>query len=421
MLFRSVNTSINFALNAHATLETFDDRNEGSKDPQMLTDGNINGNFNMTVWGEDNATATLELLEPVDIEDIDEVLIKYVNDITYAKGFNVQFSKDGTNYETVYSRADGSYADPVEVKINKNAYTQGDVNFVKVNFTKKSAGYGYQIREIAVLGSKDSYLPANPVGLAVSSNAGGSITVNFSGALGSTSMYNVYVDNQIVGLHLLTPGSYTYNHIDGGLHTVKVTAIKDNIESKGVTAKLTIEDPAPPVTEPDYEDDPDDPLYTRPTTTAKPTTTVAPTTKQGGESTVPSGDTTKAPETAAPTKAPGKPTVKPTDKCKPVPPAKVKVKKATKKKSAKKLTVKIKKLSGVKGYEVRVYKSKKNAKKNKKVIYKKLINKNKAKLVIKSKKLRRKKKLFVRVRARKFDCGKYVFGALSKPKKVKIK
>ena len=416
-----VNTSINFALNAHATLETFDDRNEGSKDPQMLTDGNINGNFNMTVWGEDNATATLELLEPVDIEDIDEVLIKYVNDITYAKGFNVQFSKDGTNYETVYSRADGSYADPVEVKINKNAYTQGDVNFVKVNFTKKSAGYGYQIREIAVLGSKDSYLPANPVGLAVSSNAGGSITVNFSGALGSTSMYNVYVDNQIVGLHLLTPGSYTYNHIDGGLHTVKVTAIKDNIESKGVTAKLTIEDPAPPVTEPDYEDDPDDPLYTRPTTTAKPTTTVAPTTKQGGESTVPSGDTTKAPETAAPTKAPGKPTVKPTDKCKPVPPAKVKVKKATKKKSAKKLTVKIKKLSGVKGYEVRVYKSKKNAKKNKKVIYKKLINKNKAKLVIKSKKLRRKKKLFVRVRARKFDCGKYVFGALSKPKKVKIK
>ena len=97
------------------------------------------------------------------------------------------------------------------------------------------------------------------------------------------------------------------------------------------------------------------------------------------------------------------------------------MKKALKKKSAKKLTVKIKKLSGVKGYEIRVYKSKKNAKKNKKAIVKKIINKNKAKLVIKSKKLKRKKKLYARVRAKKIDCGQTVFGAWSKPKKVKIK
>lgn len=416
-----VNTSLNFALHAKATLETFDTRNEGSKDPQMLTDGNINGNFNMTVWGQDEATATLELQEPVSIDDIDEMLIKYVNDLTYAKGFNVQFSKDGTNYQTVYERTNGGYADPDEFKINKDAYTQGDVNFVKVNFTQRGGAYGYQIREIAVLGSKDSYLPANPVGLALSSNAGGSITVDFSSALGASSMYNIYVDNQIVGLHLLSAGSYTYNHLDGGQHTVKVTAIKDNIESKGVTAKITIENPAPPETDADYEDDPDDPVYTKPTTKPRPTTTVEPTTKQGGETTVPSGETTKTPETAAPTAAPGKITVAPTGKCKPVPPAKVKVKKATKKKSAKKLTVKIKKLSGVKGYEIRVYKSKKNAKKNKKAIVKKIINKNKAKLVIKSKKLKRKKKLFARVRAKKIDCGQTVFGAWSKPKKVKIK
>ena len=416
------NTALNYALGAHATLETFDERNEGSKDPKMLTDGNINGNFNMTVWGEDNATATLELLEPVDIDDINEVLIKYVNDITYAKGFNVQFSKDGTNYETVYSTNNCEYADPVEVKIDKGAYTQGDVNYVKVNFTQKSAGYGYQIREIAVLGDPDAYLPANPEGLSLSSTEGGSITVNFTSVLGSTATYNVYVDDQLVGLHLPSAGSYIFKHLDGGKHTVKVTAVQNNIESKGVTGKITIADPAPYETEADYDDDPDDPIVTRPTTTPKPTTTEAPTNIPGGDTTTvaPTDQPTQEP-TAKPTQAPGKQTVAPTAQCKPVPPAKVKVKKALKKKSAKKLTVKIKKLSGVKGYEVRVYKSKKNAKKNKKAIVKKFINKNKAKLVIKSKKLKGKKKLFARVRAKKIDCGQTVFGAWSKPKKVKIK
>ena len=104
-----------------------------------------------------------------------------------------------------------------------------------------------------------------------------------------------------------------------------------------------------------------------------------------------------------------------------MPPSKVKIKKAIKKKSAKKIKVTIKKLSGVRGYQVRIYKTKKNAKKNKKFIVTKYIGKNKAKLVIKSKKLKGKKKLFARVRAKKFDCNQYVFGAWSNPKKVKIK
>lgn len=102
-------------------------------------------------------------------------------------------------------------------------------------------------------------------------------------------------------------------------------------------------------------------------------------------------------------------------------PSKVKVKKAYKKKSAKKLTVKIKKKRGVKGYQIFVYKTKKNAKKKKKVLFKKFISKNKAKLIIKSKKFKNKKKLYVRVRAFKLDGNKKIYGPLSKVKKVKIK
>lgn len=99
----------------------------------------------------------------------------------------------------------------------------------------------------------------------------------------------------------------------------------------------------------------------------------------------------------------------------------VKIKKATKKKSAKKLTIKIKKTVDAKGYYVMVYKTKKNAKKNKKAIFKKYIKKNKATLVIKSKKLANKKVLFVRVKAYIKVNDEVVFGKPSKIKKVKIK
>lgn len=102
--------------------------------------------------------------------------------------------------------------------------------------------------------------------------------------------------------------------------------------------------------------------------------------------------------------------------------AKVKVKKATKKKSTKKLVIKIKKVKGAKGYQVKVYTKKKNAKKNKKAIVKKTFKKNKKKLIVKNKKLQNKKKLFVKVRAYKLKAnGKKKFGKWSKVKRVKIK
>ncbi len=101
--------------------------------------------------------------------------------------------------------------------------------------------------------------------------------------------------------------------------------------------------------------------------------------------------------------------------------AKVKVKSATKKKSAKKLVLKVNKISGAKGYQVKVYKTSKNAKKNKKAILTKTIKKNTAKLTVSSKKLKKQKKLYVRVRAYKLDGKSKKYGAWSKVKKAKIK
>jgi len=68
-----------------------------------------------------------------------------------------------------------------------------------------------------------------------------------------------------------------------------------------------------------------------------------------------------------------------------------------------------------------VFKSKAKAKAVGKAIVKKFIKKNTAKLTIKSSKLKKKKKIFVRVRAYLVKSGARVFGDWSNVKKVKVK
>ncbi len=97
-------------------------------------------------------------------------------------------------------------------------------------------------------------------------------------------------------------------------------------------------------------------------------------------------------------------------------PAKAVIKKIYKKKYAsKKIKMSMKKTKGALGYQVVVFKSKKNAKKLVKPIYQKVFSKTK--FTLKSKKFKKKKKLYVRARA--FNHTKA--GKWSKIKRVKIK
>lgn len=102
-------------------------------------------------------------------------------------------------------------------------------------------------------------------------------------------------------------------------------------------------------------------------------------------------------------------------------PGKVTIKKVGKKKlSAKKLKVTLKAVSGAKGYQISVYKNKKNANKHIKAIVTKYTTK--VKYTIKSKKLKKKKKLFVGARAFNLAIdGAKQFGPWAKIKKVKVK
>ncbi|MCR5429898.1 MAG: hypothetical protein K6E58_01515 [Eubacterium sp.] len=154
---------------------------------------------------------------------------------------------------------------------------------------------------------------------------------------------------------------------------------------------------------------------TTPTTEAPTTeepTTEAPTTET---------PTTEAPTTAKPTAAPT--TTKSSEvstTTKTAKPGRATVKKAVKKKkSAKKIKVTLKKVKGAVGYQVAVYKSKKNAKKNKKALVKKYYKK--LKFTVKSKKFKNKKTLWVKARAFALNGNAKKFGTWSKPKKTKKK
>lgn len=98
---------------------------------------------------------------------------------------------------------------------------------------------------------------------------------------------------------------------------------------------------------------------------------------------------------------------------------KAKVKQATKNKASKKAKLILSKVKYAKGYQIAIYKTKTNAKKNKKAIVKKMVKKTKVN--INSNKLKNKKKLYVRVRAYKIVNGKKYFGKWGKVKKITIK
>ncbi len=153
--------------------------------------------------------------------------------------------------------------------------------------------------------------------------------------------------------------------------------------------------------------DPVEPTTAAPTTQAP--TTEAPSTE------APTEVTTEAPQTTPEVTTSQAATTKVKA------PGKAKIKKIYKRKfSAKKMKVSLKKIKGAKGYQIAVYKTKKNAKKNKKALVKKYTKK--VKYTIKSKKLKGKKKVYVKARAYVLGTnGKKVFGKWSAIKVGKLK
>ena len=89
------------------------------------------------------------------------------------------------------------------------------------------------------------------------------------------------------------------------------------------------------------------------------------------------------------------------------------------KNSSKSLTIILSKaVPKVTGYQIKIYSSKKKAKKNKGAIWTKVVQTNSKKIVIKNKKLKNKKTLYIRIRAYKRINRKNKYSTWSEIKKV---
>ena len=154
-----IDSERNIAKGCAVTLEPMEmEQEEGSKDTAALVDTVISGGSANTVqseWGAKEAVITLDLGQPYNAHEIEEVILAFKADNTYSSDYTIQFSSDGTNYETVYTATDVVYSEFLEDKVDVSDYTQDIVRYVKIDLNDGSYTWGYQIYEVAVI-SKDA-------------------------------------------------------------------------------------------------------------------------------------------------------------------------------------------------------------------------------------------------------------------------
>ncbi len=417
-----VDTVRNLSKGATVTVENIEaEQQEGSKNPATLVDGKISANTAdvvETTWGSKTATITIDLGQAYAKDEIDEVLIAFKANNTNATAYNIEFSGDGTNYEKVIDVTGAEYKEALEDKFDGTKYTQDTVRYVKINLTGGNYNWGYQISEIAVMGT-DKYMPTEAEGLVAISPEYNVIQVYWIGT-NENQTYSVYIDGALKSMNVAA-GTYVYNGIDGGEHTVKVVAKLNDIESKGVTTSVTVEDDSPTAPETSTPE-----TSTPETSTPETSTPESSTPEQGTpEPGTPNVTTPNSSGVSQPTTKVSSESETTTPKIATTTSAqnvtvkvgKTKVKKATKKVAVKKAKISLKKIKGAKKYQIQISKAKKFKKKN--ILVKKTVKK--VKFTIKSKKIKDKKKLYVRARAMKIVNGVKYYGKWSKKKKVKIK
>ena len=423
-----INTVRNISKGAKITVDKVYE-GEGNQDVSSLTDGIVSDNNGVCVHtehGAQTATINMDLGENYPISNIEEFLIAFKADNTYAKTYTVEFSADGQNFQEMVNVKDAKYKTVMENKIDQSAYNYDTVRYVRVKLNDGSYNWGYQISEVAIMGS-DVYMPVEPEGLVVESPTYNTVTVTWTGA-DNGQTYWVYIDGKVKDMNLATAGTYIYNNIDAGTHIVKVTSRLNGIESKGVTKEVVVDNQ--PTTTPELTTTTKPtPTTTKPTpTTDKPseTTTQAPTINPSGttevttkpgettQATTKADETTKSGENTSDIGNGGNTTVAPSASSDiNVKVGKTKVTKATKKKRTTKAKISLKKVAGAKGYEVRVSTTKKF--KAKKTITK-VFKRNK----LTFKKLKKNKKYYVQARAFTVINGNKKYGPWSAKKKMKL-
>ena len=344
---------------------------------ENVNDGIINDWNNwlaLTVDGGNNYLGSFDIaLDKVyDASTIDQVVVYWrtADNKFYPQNYKVQFGYQGT-YKTVHTVTSAEYPTEgtsggwnnngrfvVDTDFTKARLEQAGVDSIRI-YTDSASDYGSQVREVCVFAENPKGYPPETT------------------TLEPTTLAPTEVPTE--------PPT--------AAPTTKAPTTKAPTTKPTTLAPTTVK-PTDPTTDEPTTQSPSEELPTV-TTTTEPT--VAPT-----DATTSASGTTK--KQVAPTKQKETYFLGTT-----------KVKKA--KRSAKKIRVKLRKVKYADGYQVMIYKTKANAKAKVKAIVKKYVTSLKA--TIKSKKIKKKKKYYVRARAYMLYNGGLVYGDWSAVKKTK--
>lgn len=152
-----LDTDYNLIYSADYTQSTVGGENKAG----ALTDGKLSGFANT----ERNSSAKdqtfvidLGKAKIQEVDNLDYFLLYSQNTATNVTDFDVSISLDGENYETVgtYSNVD---IDTTHFDVDKSSLTLEKFRFVKLHLSNGNTGYGYQIKEFAVIGVRPIEYP----------------------------------------------------------------------------------------------------------------------------------------------------------------------------------------------------------------------------------------------------------------------
>ena len=221
-----------------------------------LTNGSLtNGHCALSSgWGySGEAYAILDLGDYYWANSLDEIVLTYKdvasNDTVVGRTYNIQYSVDLINWETMYTSDTITEADllPNEDNIGRatvdvvSGYT-GKVRYIKIDYPSLPT-YGIQLREIAVLATSPQIAPMDtcddPDSVTAVASGIGQVAFSITSGEGQEGyIYSAYLDNahgQLLNSNCQPDTTYTYD-IPGGNHTVFVQSHYNGAVSPGINS-----------------------------------------------------------------------------------------------------------------------------------------------------------------------------------------
>ena len=232
-----------------------------------LTNGNFSGHCALSSgWGySGEAYAILDLGNIYKSESLDEIVCAYKdyadNDTVVGRTYNIQYSEDLVNWDTVYTSGTIAAADLEDSKatVNDVSNITGRVRYIKIDYPTLPT-YGIQLTEIAVLAADPELAPvetcADPAAVTASSTGLGKITFNITAGEDQEGyVYSANLDSpngQLLNATCQAGVDYTYDVV-GGDHTVFVQSHYNGAISPGINSnQVTVNTYATKVTDPTW-------------------------------------------------------------------------------------------------------------------------------------------------------------------------